>query len=290
MNIQKTFEFTGKKLFLCDMRPGFSEDGIECSLPNGTFELSIEPSQNNGMRGFSLVLKGETADGHSNKGVFSVDMARVGILDRNAFLKFFDDNRETLFDWSESASDSSKKSDWGSFLLHKKSGLEALYVDIGSDCECAVQSLLSGKKAVGIRVIPQPPTKHPVKKDEVRQWIQLEVKCSGIADPWGFSDDWDYEPEINSILEDVIFEVSSVDEGPFLDTKDTDPDAAISKYRPSFKGVTRVSVFLDNSEEEDWKRLSIPNSHFIPQLGAQTTSRELSKTIFEIFKNARTWD
>jgi hypothetical protein len=292
MKVRKIFEFTGKKLFLCDMRPGFSEDGVECILPNGNYELSIEPSQSGSLRKFSLVLAGETPDGHIDKGDFSIDMARVGILNREAFLEFFDGNWEALFDWSDGASDG-KKSDWGAFLYHKEAGLEALYVDIGSDCECAVQSLRSGDKTVGVRVIPQPPTKRPTKKSESRQWTQLEVKCSGIAEPWNFCDDWDYKPEIESILEDVVSEVSSVDEGEsltFLDTESIDPDAAISTYQRRFKGVTHISVFLEHSEEEDWKRLSIPKSYSFPKLGAQTTSRELAKAIFDIFKNARRWD
>jgi hypothetical protein len=291
MTVRKTFEVTGKKLFLCDMRPGFSEDGVECALPNGNYELSIEPSQSGKIRGFSLVLAGETPDGHLNKGTFSIDMARVGILDRKTFLEFFDGSWEALFDWSESASDS-KNSDWGGFLHHEKAGLEAFYVNIGSDCECVVQSLRSGTKTVGVRVIPKPSTAHSTDEPVSRQWTQLEVKCSGITDPWNFCDDWDYEPEIEGVLEDVVLEVSSVDEDDsltFLDTKSIDPDAAISTYRRRFKGIESITVFLEHSEEEDWKRLSIPKSYSIPQLGAETTSRELAKTVFEIFENARTW-
>lgn len=291
MAVGKTFEFTGKKLFLCDMRPGFSEDGVECTLPKGNYKLSIEPSPDNEMRGFSLVLAGETPDGHTDNGALSIDMARVGVLDRKAFLEFFDGDPEALFDWSDSTSDG-KNSDWGGFLRHKKSGLEALYVNAGSDCECAVQLLRSGKKTVGVRVIPQPPAERPAKKSGSRQWTQLEVKCSGIAEPWNFCDDWDYDPEFEDVLDNVVSEVSSVDEGDsltFLDLEDLDPDAAIATYQKNFKGVTRITVYLEQREEEDWKRLAIPKLYSIPQLGAQTTSQELAKTVFEIFKNARMW-
>lgn len=286
-----TFEFTGKKLFLCDMRPGFSEDGVECTLPKGTYRLSIESSQSNGMRGFSLVLAGEKHDGHIDEGTFSIDMARVGVLDRKAFLDFFDGDSEALFDWSENASDN-KTSDWGGFLHHKKPGLKALYVDIGSDCVCSVQSLRSGKRTVGVRVIPQPSTERPSKKGGSRQWTQLEVNCSGIAEPWNFCDDWDYEPDIEDVLDNVVSEVSTVDEGDsltFLDLENMDPDAAIATYQKRFKGVTRITVYLDQSEEEDWKRLPIPKSYSVPQLGAQTSSRELANAVFDIFKNARMW-
>ncbi len=288
MTAQKKFNFTGEKLFLCDMRPGFSEDGVECALPNGNYELCIEPSQNDKIRGFSLVLAGETPDGHLNSGAFSIDMARVGILDRKAFLELFDGSWEALFDWSENASEN-KCSDWGDFLYHKKSGLEALYVNIGSDCECVVQSLLSGTKTVGVRIIPKAPAVLSADGQVPGHWTQLEVKCNGIADPWNFCDDRDYEPEIEDILENVISEVSFVDEGPFLDTENIDPDAAISTYRQRFKGIETINVFLEHSGEEDWKRLSIPKSYSIPELGAKTTSRELAKAILDIFKNARTW-
>ena len=231
----KTFEFTGKKLFLCDMRPGFSEDGVECALPNGNYELSIEPSQNSDMRGFSLVLPGETPDGHKDTGVFSIDMARVGILDCKAFLELFEGDWEELFDWSDIASDS-KKSKWGGFLRHKESGLEAFFVNIGSDCECIVQSLRSGKKTVGVRVIPKPPIERSTEKPAFRSWTQLEIKCSGIADPWSFCDDRDYEPKIEDVLKDVVLEVSVDVEGPYLDTRSIDPDAAIFDISATFQG------------------------------------------------------
>ena len=288
MAVGKTFEFTGKKLFLCDMRPGFSEDGVECILPKGNYELAMEASQNGETQGFSLVLAGETPDEHASLGFLSIDMARIGICDRKAFLELFDDDPEALFDWSDSASDSTV-SDWGGFLHHKESGLEALYVNIGSDCRCAIQSLRSGKKTVGVRVIPQPSVERPADKRASRQWTWVEVECSGIADPWAFSDDWDYEPEIEDVLDNVISEVSTTDEGAFLDTNEIDPDTGISTYRKRFKGVTRIAVFLEHSEEEDWKRLPVPKSYSIPQLGAQTTSQELANTVFEIFKHARTW-
>jgi len=179
--------------------------------------------------------------------------------------------------------------DWGDFLHHKESGLKAFYVNIGSDCECAVQSLRSGTKIVGVRIIPKPSTVLSADGQVPGQWTQLEVTCSGIADPWNFCDDRDYEPEIEDILENVISEVSFVDDGTFLDTESIDPDATISTYRPHFKGVTRITVSLDNSEEEDWKRLSIPKSYSIPQLGEKTTSRELANAMLDIFENAPTW-
>ena len=290
MTPQKTFELTGKKLFLCDMRPGFSEDGVECPLPSGKYELSIEPSENGKTRGFSLVLAGEIPDGNSNAGAFTIDMARVGALDRKAFLDLFEGDWETLFDWSDSASDN-KGADWGGLLKHKESGLEAFYVNIGSDCECAVQSLQSGKKTVGVRVIPKPlPVRARLTEGQVQgHWTQLEVHCNGIDDPWNFCDDRDFEPEIEGVLEEVISEVSFVDEGAFLDTESIDPDTAISTYRPRFKGIARIKVFLENSEEEDWTPLAIPKSYSIPKLGEQTTPQELAKAVFNIFENARNW-
>lgn len=288
MTDRNTFEFTGKKLFLCDMRPGFSEDGVECALPGGSYELFIEPSENGKMNGFSLILANETPDGHQSEGSFSIDMARVGILDRKAFLEFFNNSWEALFDWSENASEE-KKSDWGGFLHHKESRLKAFYVNIGSDCECIVQSLRTGTKTVGVRIIPKSSTVLSADGQVPGHWTRLEVQCNGIEDPWDFCDDRDYEPEIEDVLENVISEVSFVDEGPFLDTESIDPGTAISKYRKDFQGVAGITVHLERSGEEDMKRLSIPKSYSIPDLGAKTTSRELAEAILDIFVNARTW-
>ena len=290
MTSQKTFEFAGNKLFLCDMRPGFSEDGVECSLPCGIYELSIETLEDGKTHGFSLVLAGETPDGQANVGAFSIDMARVGAFDRKAFLDLFNGDWETLFDWSDTASNN-KEPNWGGFLHHKQSGLKAFFINIGTDCECAVQSLQSGKKTVGIRVIPKLlPTRANLTDGEVQgHWTQLEVECSGIDDPWNFCDDRDFDPEIEDILENVISEVSFVDEGEFLDTEDIDPDAAISTYRPRFTGVASFIVSFESSDEEDLKRLSIPKSYTIPKLDAKTTSRQLAEAVLDIFENARTW-
>jgi len=271
------------------MRPGFSEDGVECPLPSGTYELFLENSENGG-RGFSLLLEDETCDNSVDHGVVSLDMARMGILDREVFLELFDGHWESLYDWSESASDN-QKSEWGGFLRHKDSGLEAFFVNIGTDGECAIQLLRSGKKTVGLRVTPPPPIEKLSLSDKLRQWTQVEVQCNGIAEPWGFCDDWNFEPEVEEILENVIMEVSSVDEGDslkFLDTEDIDPDTSIADYQPSFKGVTGFNIYLDINEE-DPVPLSIPKSFSLPKLGAQTTSRELARVLYDIFKNARNW-
>jgi len=287
--IRKTYEFSGQTLFLCDMRPGFSEDGIECTLPAGSYELTLETTESGG-RGFILLLAGEIYDGQAEHAVVPLDMARIGVLDRKAFLKIFSGDWETLYDWSESAADT-QKSEWGGFLRHKDSGLSAFFVNTGMDGECAVQLLRLGKKTVGVRAIPQPPVEKPSKSGKLRQWTQVEVRCSGIADPWGFCDDWNFQPEVEEILENVVLEVSSVDEGDslkFLDSDDIDPDTAIANYQPGFKGVTGFNVYLDKNEE-DPVPLSIPESFALPKLEAQATSRELAEVLFDIFQKARSW-
>jgi hypothetical protein len=272
------------------MRPGFSEDGIACALPKGDYELSIEPVQHGKMRGFSLVLVGETPTGEQTKGTFSIDMARVGVLERSAFLTQFDGDGEALFDWSESATDS-KSSNWGGFIRHKKSGLEALYVNIGSDCQCAVRLLRSGKRTVGLRVVPQPPPERSGEERGSRYWTWVTVKCSGLANTWDFCDDRDYEPELEEVLDNVVFEVSLVDEGEsltFLGTKTINPDVPIADYRRRFRGISRISVF-SKRRGESRKRLSIPSSYSVLNLGARTTSRELAEAVLRIFENARRW-
>jgi hypothetical protein len=89
----------------------------------------------------------------------------------------------------------------------------------------------------------------------------------------------------------VVFELSCVEKGltvTFLDKKTIDPDLPIAHYRQRFGGVSGISVFSER-EEEDRKRLAIPNSYSVPKLGAQTTSRQLANAVLRIFENARTW-
>jgi hypothetical protein len=279
------FKLTGKDLFLCDMRPGFSEDGLTCTLPKGDYELTIEPTANAKLRGFSLILAGATPTSEQTKGTVSLDMARLGVLDRRAFLAHFGGDAEALFDWSADATDSkSKASTWGDVIRHKKSGLEALYINIGSDCQCSVRLLRSGKKTVGLRVVPQPPPERSAETPGSRYWTWVTIKCNGLGDTWDFCDDRDYEPELEDVLDNVIFEVCSDEDS---DSK-TAQNRPIAHYQPRFKGVSRITVQTERRDEKR-KPLAVPNSYKLPKLGARTTPRQLAEAIFKIFENARKW-
>ena len=50
-------------LFVCDMRPGFTADGVNCALPPGRYRVQLDPltDQSPG-RGFRLVLEGAEPD------------------------------------------------------------------------------------------------------------------------------------------------------------------------------------------------------------------------------------
>ena len=288
--LNKHFKVTGESLFLCDMRPGFSEDGVEVALPKGDYQLVLEPAAIGELVGFSLVLIGKIPTSKKAKGTFTLDMARVGIFDRKTLLKFFKGDGEALFEWSENVSDK-KTANWGGSLKHGKSGLEALYVNVGSDCKCTVQLLQAKSRTIGVQVIPQQPAEHPDKKLGSRHWTWVEIKCQGIKGKWSFCNDRDYSPEFDEVLDNVTFEVSSIDEGDsleFLDVKDIDADIAISKYRRRFRGVEKFLVFTEWAGESR-KRLSIPASHSIAKLGAETTPKKLAEIIFELFQAARKW-
>jgi len=283
-SIRKYFKVTSGEVFLCDMRPGFSEDGLACALSKGNYRLTIEPTQDGTMRGFSFVLVGESLTGERKQGTFSVDMARVGIYERKPFLAQFAGDGEALFDWSAAIADGSGSA-WGGFLRHKKSGLEAVYVNLGSDCHCLVHSLRSGKRVVGVRVIPKAPNRSPDQPGS-RYWTWVELKCEGIGTPLSFCDDRDFAPDFDLLLDNVRFEVSSIDENGCLEPKTIDLDTSVSSYRRRYEGVASVSVFSERAGEPR-RRIRLPKSYSIPKLTSRATSREIAKAVFDIFKQAR---
>jgi hypothetical protein len=269
---------------LCDMRPGFSEDGVVCALPKGNYKLSIEPTQDRKMHGFSLVLVGENATSERNQGTFSLDMARVGVFERKPFLALFDGDSEALSDWTERAADK-KSSAWGGFIHHKKSGLQALYVNIGSDCRCLVQLLRAGKRVVGVRVIPTTTSERSPDQPGSRHWTWVELKCEGISKPLSFCDDRDYDPDFDLLLDNVRFEVSSIDENGCLEPDTIDPDIPVSRYRRRYKGVAKVTVFGERAGEPR-RRIRLAKTSF-PNLGSQATPRRIAQVVFDIFKHVR---
>ena len=236
------------------------------------------------MQGFSLVLVGETVTSEHNQGTFSLDMARVGVFERKPLLAHFDGDGEALFDWSERTTDN-KSSAWGGIICHKKSGLEALYVNIGSDCKCLVQLLRSGKRAVGVRVVPKVAPERSSDRLGSRHWTWVELKCGGVGNPLSFCDDRDYDPDFDLLLDNVRFEVSSIDENGCLDPKTIDLDTSVSHYGRRYKGVAKVSVFYERAGEAC--RIRLPKTYSIPKLSSKATPRRIAEAVFDIFKHAR---
>ena len=281
-SVRKVFTFRGKKLFVCDMRPGFSEDGVECTLPEGEFELAIEPTQDGKLRGFSLVLSGQSPDAERANGKLSTDMARVGVLDRQAFLRLFDGDGEALFDWSADASGKNENK-WGGFLKHQKSGLEAFFVNTLADGECLVQLLRSSSRPVGIRVLPKGPSERAAEQLGSRHWTWVELKCQGIGDPWSFCDDRDFDPDFDLTLEHALFEVSTLCGGA-----KANPNHPISRYTKRYRGVSKVAAYYECAGEPR-RRIRFPASYKIPHIGADATPRKIAGVVFELFKEARRW-
>lgn len=286
--VPTTFYSGGDELLFCDMRPGFSQDGVKCVLPTGSYQVLIDAEDADGRRGFRLHLPGVDPDGASDVGTLLLDMARVGVFDRQAFLKAFDDDWESLFEWSDSEA-IHRPGEAHALLRHEESGLTGLCVEIGADCECLVQILSSGSKTVGVRVAPRrsPEQSSVPRTEKCCTWV--EIKCRGIGEPWAFCDDWDYEPEIDDALDEIVSEVSFGDAGDSLDFGDdegVDPDAPISTYRRRFGGVAQIAVLLDRGGARR-QRLKVPEPVASMKFGARTTSRELATALVRIFKAAR---
>ncbi len=283
----KHLELSGERLFVCDMRPGFSEDGVTVSVPKGSYGLTVVETAGGEFASFSLVLAGEAPDGHVDAGTVSVDMARLGVFDPDAFLEAFADDREALFDWSDDATDGTTATS-GATITHE-SGLQALVVDLGSDGVCDVHVLLREDRAVGLRVSFRGPAQQPVPTDRKLRYTSVEVTCRGIDDLWTFVDDWNFEPDADDILDDIVSEVSMGDQGDpidFGDSDQVDADAPIAAFRRRFRGVGKFSVFVEQDGDER-RPVSIADSLPLPECTSETTSRELASILHAIFVEVR---
>lgn len=283
--VRNPFHFEGGKLFFCDMRPGFTEDGLAISLPRGDYCLSLGSSAA-GLTGFTLLLDGATSDTHRMRGSLEIDMARVGVFDRAAFKRIFARDAEALFEWSADASQRSSPA-WGGFLRHPASGYSALYVNIGSDCTCSVEVLLSGARPVGVRVTPNESAAQPPAAAEAHTWTTVEVKCRGIGSAWQFGERDDRPPKFDYVLEEILDEVSAIEIGDTIPDPETiDPDAPITRYQPRFDGVAAISLFRTREGSSRRERIQ-PSPSATKFQGTRTTSRQLATIVYDLIQNAR---
>jgi hypothetical protein len=155
---------------------------------------------------------------------------------------------------------------------------------VGADCKCAVQLLRSRSRTVGVRVIPEASPERTTDERGSRHWTWVELKCQGVGDPWSFCDDRDYAPDPDLLLDNILFEVGCLcsDSGGAK----VDPDKAISRCTPRYRGVTNVSVFYERAGEPR-RRIQLPQARTLPKLGSEATPRQIAKVVFALFKQAR---
>jgi hypothetical protein len=285
-SISQLFHFAGGRLFLSDMRPGFSEDGVSITLPAGNYRLTVSPSTGAKFAAFSLVLDGASPDKDAKAGSLSLDMARVGLLDRKAFLRAFAGDAEELFEWSAEVAEGQKRQ-WSGHIRHKPSGLEALFINVSTDGVCAVYRLRQGAEVVGVRVVPMatvpakpPPTKEPGKQ------IFAEVKWRGDSYPWSFSIA-EQGLTFAEFLEEVLSEIGvSEREGECLLAEEIDPDAPIVAFRRRYQGIARIQLFVPKPYPQKNTILpaTIPTS--VLQQSPEFTPRQLARIIYDLLLEA----
>jgi len=290
--LRKSFRFPGGKLFLSDMRPGFSEDGADVSLPEGEYRIGV--TKDGPLQTFSLVLAGADPGSEKEVGTIDLDMARVGLFQRKPFLKAFGSDPAELFDWSSDASETSE-AEWGGFLTHKPSGLQALYFNIGSDGQCRLFLLRSGSRTVGLKVVPLVPVASPhsappspASARVLTEMIVAEVTWTGDTHPWGFTSEsvlLQFKEFLSEVISEIV--IDDIDE-EFIDPDEVNPDDRISRFRPRFKGISRIELF--RPQPHPAARIPIPIS--LPpdafEKSASLTPRQLAQLVYDIIRKART--
>lgn len=279
------FELHEDSIFVCDMRPGFTEDGVACELPNGNYYLSNAPTKDQGLNSFSLQLENTSVDDENDIAIIGVEMARVGIYKRRILADVFNSDTEALFDWSDSKCD--KKSNlWGGYI-GGNSNPDGLYINIDSDCDCSIKYLLSNGSKVGIKVVPlSSQTVHAVD----RSWTRVEISL-GISE-LSFIDDRDYELEFKDVLEDVLTELCTIDEGAsliFVDEDSVNVEDEIIRFRPNYKGARKLNVFIQTSVGCDLvdRKLPLDIEEAIEQLDQNISVNDFAKVIYQVLKTAR---
>jgi hypothetical protein len=282
------FEINSGSVFLCDMRPGFTEDGVECALPSGKYGVALADSAENGGRGFSLVLDGESPDGRVSAGSVDVDGARIGIFNRKAFLDHFGGDFEDLFEWSDGEA-SPPMGGIVEISPEDNTLLKALVVDVQCDSRYQIEYLKSGAEKVGLAVTPIRPEITPGK---ARRFTRVDVKFIGIGEPWYYMDDWDYEPALEDVIESLILDqvlYCELVKGRHIKSEDVSPGAPLRQYVSKFRGVKRIGAFLEVDQNRA-KRIPLPESLDVSKFSAETTFRELGDIVLSVLRYVRQRD
>ncbi len=277
---ENLFNINSDPLFICDMRPGFSEDGAELSLPRGKYALTtIEIGD---LQGFELLLDGKHADREEEFSELSLDGACVGVFDKNGFFKHFKHDFESIYEWSSDLFE--PKQNWKN-ISHEKAGL-AFFVQTFADCNCVLIKLYSNSTVVGFKALPIEPQTNREKK---RSWTWISFKCEGLDQEFNICHDRDYVNEIDDVIDDVLSDLCTVetDSGlDFLDEDDIKLDDPINSYRSDFGGLQSISVYYERSSGGENIRHSIkPDiSNHVSCVNSTSSTRELANCMYNIFK------
>ena len=213
-----------------------------------------------------------------------VDMAQIGIFDRQAFLQHFEGDFGELFEWSSFEVDATDGA--VEIAPDDASHLRALVVIVNRDGVYRVETLLEQSKTVGLAITPLPPR---ASDDKPRRWTRVDVKFVGIGDPWYYLDDWDYphalEDVLDSLATDVSIEASMNNNESSYD--DAAPDAAVRDYLPNFRGVSWVRAYLDEEGKERAQGLTVSESLASATLPADATVGQVADLTYSVVREIR---
>ena len=271
------FHLRGNSLFVCDMRPGFTEDGVAVQLSPGRYQWSRLDSAGQGIARFQLLRAEAKAETQKVLTELSIDGAMVGGFERGKLLSCFETDFERLYEWS--ASQVEELSGEGLGVFQHDSGLDCLWASVGGDGQCKLSSLFSSDESVGfiLEVIPSIP------KVGGRTLTQAWFHWSPIEEAFHFVHDRDFELDPNEVLEDILLDLTVDAEIEAPGTKITiSPDDALKRWKPDFSGVSRIQVFEEADQEE--RALRVPSANVT--LGEGTTIKDLADQAYQIMVEA----
>lgn len=276
-------------LYLCDMRPGFSDGGVECALPPGLYRLGLAEGEANGGRGFSLLIKDASPDSRVDAGSIDVDGARIGIFNRQAFMQHYDYDFEELFEWSDAASgDAFGGAIDGAIEISPddSANLTALVIDVQCDAVYRIHVLKSGSSVIGIEVAP---VEQQASQKISRQYTRIDVKFTGVGEPWCYFDDWNFEPSQSDVIDSLILDLS-IDlelsaQGRAAPEK-IRPNTKIRDVLPRSRGVQEINAFLERNQRRA-RRIPLPDSLTSSSISAEATLEQLGEFVYSILLYAR---
>jgi len=270
--MKTSVHLNGTDLWVCDMRPGISQDGIKVKIPAGDYRCETSRSEATGLVTITYVQRNDAPTSERLIGEFSIDMARVGVIELKPLLAKHEDDWGKLADWSDESADKNEK-EWGGRL--RSGSNHAMFFSIGGDCTVEVYGLSVGRRDIGLVIRPkQPPTK-PAKPC---RWTWVYVKLRGIGDAWKFCDDWDFAPDDEFIFDDIDRELS------YFTDAEIDHSEPLSKYYPKLRGVPKITAFIQD-DANPYK--SITRSIQMPKLKVSPTAKQLAAAVLNVFEQAR---